>query len=320
MPKLKLTHAEYLQILAQRGDIEIDQDVLTAFLVTSKHPGTLVNRLNFASTCFPRSMADISEREKRILTNYQQWKDKGCSAWQGTNALASATLMYAATYATSELDTPEELEARLHDMQQAYNQFFALLVILANNMTDTERAIKHGDIDIRWGEDPNRPELVILHSIPALMGCLYDMLAIYQRGLDKADTTFAETELERTGEDKISIMNFSLTSDQSNLLGMMRAQLTTLDQLARLDKMLANKSEPDQVAYYHARANANKRDALAHAAQIFTAMLSALQKQVMLDALEGFHDQNVAMTGVRAIYRLAADRDDTFKFPTTNLW
>lgn len=320
MPKLKLTNAEYMQILAQRGEIELDQAVLNAFLATSKHPGTMVNRLNTEQAEFTRAQADISEREKRILTNYQQWKKKGCRTWQGKSALSPASLMYAATYASGELDTPEELAARLHDMQQAYNQFFALLVTLTNNMTDTERAIKHGDIDISWSEDPNRPELVILHSIPALMGCLYDMLAIHQRGLDKAHLTFAETKLKRTGEDKISIMNFSLTDEQSILLGMMRAQLTTLDQVARLDQMLHNKSEPNQVAYYNAKRDADKRDALVNAGYIFTAMISALQKQVALDAREGFHDQTVATTGIRAIYRLAADRDNQFSFPTTNIW
>lgn len=320
MPKLKLTNAEYMQILAQRGDTKIDQDVLKAFLATSKHPGVLVERFNTETAYLAPSLVDITSREKRILTNYQTWKDKTGDKGMMSSALLPVNLMYAATYASGELDTPEELAARLHDMQQAYNQFFALLVTLTNNMTDTERAIKHGDIDISWSEDPNRPELVILHSIPALMGCLYDMLAIHQRGLKKADMQFAESLLLPEGEDKIAVKGFNLTDDQRVLLGMMRAQLTTLDQVARLDQMLRDKNDRTQLAYLEARKDANKRDALVNAANIFTAMLSALQKQVALDAREGFHDQTVATTGIRAIYRLAADRDNQFSFPTTNIW
>jgi hypothetical protein len=326
MAKLNLTPDEVVRVLAHRAMAATAPDSLDLFrdgvpnvpYLTQRKTEIDKAQAQYEALLAPKTL--ISKNERDILDAYQQWLDvsehKTCSWLLPANIVDSAAPYQAQKH---------PLEARLEQMQAAYNQFYVLLCGVNLLIDENKRAASRGEICNLCHDDQRHLYQIAMRSLPALQAQLSTVSAIYESTMNPDDGITPDEIAERpigfyqTEEHNIPISLFQFSEEQLKLLSQIRLKVDKSCHLAEI-LTIVTKNDKNKVREAMYKTDLRKRQKkLNDAALCLAAVCKGIYAWTEHEHKEtGYYGDFVQ--GISAIHKMARHWDgDRYNFPSPYL-
>lgn len=323
MPKLNLTPDEVVRVLAHRAQATASPDSLDLFRHDAQAEGLARQQQDVedAKKALFSQQVLISEDELKILNHYQQWLN--ASESKQYSWLQPANIV---DHATNPQGKTHHNEARLEQMQAAYNQFFVLLSGVNLLIHQNKQAKERGDLCDADYSNPRHLYQICLRSLPALRAQLAVVAGIYNSNLLRDETLPPDEVAERAlgfHPAELPILPFNkdeYSQEQIDLLAHIRMKVSKSHQLGNIMEVVKKQKRNAVQAHLHNRNLRDKQEVLNKAALCLDVALAGLYAWNRLEREESDSTHGDFVKGFKAIYNMVQDYEDYgYNFPSPHL-